>query len=146
MAPTLPSILAMSPISARCRSSNISNASSEPSPIVCVLIEGCIDGGDNGIMGSSRGLCCRCRVAVTLRVSFGGGKRIRSEPVGVALLRDSIDNAEPGRGLGLGLGGASLALAPSLSSSPPTSSANMAVPSNLLESSSRHALAPARGL
>jgi len=36
--------------------------------------------------------------------------------VGVALLRDSIDKADPGRGLGLGLGGASLSLAQSLSS------------------------------
>ena len=42
-----------------------------------------------------------------------------SAPVGVALLRNNIDIAEPGRGLGLGpgLSGASLALAPSLSSS-----------------------------
>lgn len=145
MAPTLPSILAISPISARCRSSNTTNASSWPSSAARILIESCTD-DDDGVMGASRGLCCSCRVVAASRVSFGGGKRIRSEPVGVVLLRDSIDIAEPGRGLGLGLGGASLALAPSLSSPPPASNANTAVPSNLLESSSRHAPAPALGL
>jgi hypothetical protein len=58
-----------------------------------------------------------------------------SVPVGVALLRNNIDIAEPGRGLGLGLGGTSLALAPSLSSSIPTVSKANAMPSDSLESS-----------
>ena len=52
--------------------------------------------------------------------------------IGIALLHDSIDIIEPGRGLGLGLGSASLALEPSLSSSPLTSNANTAIPSKLL--------------
>jgi hypothetical protein len=86
----------------------------------------------------SRELCC-CHLAVaTTFVPSGSGGCNSSEPVGVALLRDSIDIAEPGRGLGLGLGGASLALAPSLSSSPPISN-HTAVPSNVLESPSRRA-------
>ena len=57
-------------------------------------------------------------------MSLGRGGWGSNEAVGVALLRDSIDIAEPGRGLGLGLGGASLALAPSLSSSPASLKAN----------------------
>ena len=145
MAPTLPSMLAISPISARCRSSNISNVSSKLSSAARILIEGRIN-DDDGVEGASRELCCRCRAVAAPRASFESGKRIRSEVVGVALLRDNIDIAEPGRGLGLGLGGASLALAPSLSSSLPTSNPNTAVPPNLLESSPRRAPAPATGL
>ncbi len=76
-----------------------------------------------------------------LCVSSEGRGCDNSVPVGVALLRNSIDIAEPGRGLGLGLGGASLALAPSLSSSTATSKAN-ATPSGSLESPSGRELAP----
>jgi hypothetical protein len=65
-------------------------------------------------------------------VTFGSGGCSSNEAVGVALLRSSIDIAEPGRGLGLGLGGASLALALSLSSSPASVKANT-IPSTLLE-------------
>jgi hypothetical protein len=60
---------------------------------------------DDGIMGASRGLCCHYRAVATSHVPFRGGRRIRSEPVGVAFLRDSTDIAKPGHGLGLGLGG-----------------------------------------
>ena len=72
------------------------------------------------------------RTVVISCVSSEGGWCDKSEPVGVALLRNK-DIAEPGRGLGLGLGGASLALVESLSSSVATSSKANATLSGSLE-------------
>ena len=77
-----------------------------------------------------------------LCVSSEGKVCDNSVPVGVALLRNNIDIAEPGRGLGLGLGGASLALAPSLSSSIATLSKANAMPSGSVESSFTTAASP----
>jgi hypothetical protein len=65
------------------------------------------------------------RRAVDFSCISSGSGGCGNKAVGVALLRSSIDIAEPGRGLGLGLGGASLELVPSLSSSPAALKANV---------------------
>lgn len=75
-----------------------------------------------------------CKVVAILCVSAEGRVCDNNVPVGVALLRNNIDIAEPGRGLGLGLGGASLALAQSLSSSIVTTSKAIDMQSDSLES------------